>query len=344
MLEERTDWVRPTLRPYQHRALEGWHAVHRRGIVCGPNAGRLGIALLASLRTSALVLCADRPRVVEWTRTLPRWCSGAVGLVVDDVASIESVTLMTFDDARRRLPEIGARFDLLIVDGVDRLSAEIATDIASAALPEARLGLATRTLGETLGAERAMALLGRVICEASTPPSSSRETVRLWVELDVDERAKYAELRRRGGLEGNRDAARLAAFPRSKRALVSSLLRDHRIDRTYVFAGFADAARAIADDVGIPAVDSDLSREKREAIVAAFREGAFRAVVCAHGLMGIDDPPPVNVVISVPGALGEGTHRLSLSGVLRPRPGRLTVAYELVTSNTIDDRPTSFSP
>src|SRR5258708_1873847 len=214
MLEERTDWVRPTLRPYQHRALEGWHASRRRGIVCLPNAGRLGIALLASLRTSALVLCADRSRVVEWTRALPRWCSGAVGVVVDDAARIESVTLMTFDDARRHLPEIGARFDLLIVDGVDRLSAEIAADIASAPLPEARLGLATRTLGETLGAERAMALLGRVICEASTPPSNSTETVRLWVELDAQERARYADLHRQTGLNGSRPAARLAALPR----------------------------------------------------------------------------------------------------------------------------------
>ncbi len=340
MLRDPTDWVRPSLRPYQSHALENWLSSRKRGVVCLPNARRFAIAALASLRSSAVILCADRAVADEWGRTLPRWYSGGVGFAVDE-ARVESVTVTTFDRARHELRHFGRPFDLLVVDGVDRLSPALVGDLASTTLPGARLGLAERTLEGSPGHDLAASLVGPVLCEASTVPSGSRESVRLWVEFDSEERARYADLHRQGAIAGFRSAARLAAFPRAKRALLASLLRDHRSDRTYVFAGFADAARTIAEDVGIPAIDSDLPNRKRDAIVAAFRADAFRAVVCAHGLAGIADPPQANVVISVPGALGEGAHRQSMFSVLRSRPGRPFVAYELVTGQTLDDRPST---
>src|SRR5258706_3718731 len=133
---ERTYWVGPTLRPYQNQALESWHRSGRRGAVCLPNARRFAVAALASVRTSALILCADRALVDEWAGTLSRWYSGAVGFAVDDETHVESVTVMTFDVARRHAREIGRHFDLLVVDG-DRASPAFALDLASMTLPGA---------------------------------------------------------------------------------------------------------------------------------------------------------------------------------------------------------------
>src|SRR4051794_33614428 len=113
------EWVGPTLRPYQEHALEAWHSFGRRGLVCLPTGSgktRVAIAALAALSVPALVLCPTCTLLAEWARTLGRWYAGPIGVVGDGDHRIEAVTVMTFESALRKIPELGARFGMIVVD------------------------------------------------------------------------------------------------------------------------------------------------------------------------------------------------------------------------------------
>jgi len=372
------DWVRPTLRPYQEQAVEAWFAFGKRGIVCLPTGSgktRVALAALASLRLSALVLCPTRALLAEWARTLARWYAGPIGQVGDSEHRIEAVTVMTFESAHRRLAEVAHLFGAIVVDEVHHFAGGVRAEALAMSPATARLGLtATAPSSGSLGSEQLADLVGPVVCEVSMTSLlgthlAKLETVCLRVLLDDEERSTYlrhyrpfAELYSafvrsfpgsewsafvqslsknaagRRALESYHVANRIAAFPRSKRALVASLLRKHQSDKTLVFTAFAEDAYAIAKDALVPVITADVPRVERESILGRFREGRYRAIVSARVLNEGIDVPDANVAILVGGTLGGREYVQRVGRVLRPGPDKHALAYELVTAGTLDDR------
>jgi superfamily II DNA or RNA helicase len=371
------DWVCPSLRPYQEQAVGAWRAFGERGIVCLPTGSgktRVAIAALATRRLSALVLCPTRALLAEWQRTLARWYQGPIGIVGDGERRIEAVTVMTFESAYRHIGEIAELFAMIVVDEVHHFAGGVRAEALEMSPAGARLGLtATAPAEGSAGFERLGELVGSVVCDVSMTALlgthlAKLETVCLRVLLDDQERAEYSRHYRpfadlyaafmracpgaewaafveslsktssgRRALDGYHSATRMAAFPKAKRVLVSSLLRKHQSDKTLVFTAFAEDAYTIAKDQLVPVITADVSRSERETILRRFREGRYRAIVSARVLNEGIDVPDANVAILVGGALGGREYIQRVGRILRPAPGKQALAYELVTAGTLDD-------
>lgn len=366
------------LRPYQEDALRAWTAFGRRGVVALPTGAgktRVAIAAMRTCGVPTVVLCPTRALLAHWSTELGARLGEPIGIVGDGERRIERITVMTFESAYRHLDAVGERFGLLVVDEVHHFAGGARIEALAACAAPARLGLsATAPPAGSEGADRLAEYVGPVVLEVSmgelVGTHLAELTVsRINVRLAPDERALYdrlsaplKELRRaffrrspgatftemlravaatpdgRQAIWQDARASDLAYFPRAKRAVVGTLLARHRADRTIVFTARADDAYAVGEENLVPVITGEIRAEERERILARFRDGAVRAIASARVLNEGIDVPDARVAIVLGGTLGAREHVQRLGRVLRPAPGKHAVAYEVVSSGTIDER------
>lgn len=369
-------WKRPALRPYQADALGAW-LPSRRGILVMPTGSgktRMALAIMAHLAVPSLVLCPTRMLLSMWAQEIHRWYDGAVGVVGDDTAAVEDVTVMTFEGACRHLDTAGNRFGLVVVDEVHHVGSGMGAEGLEMCAASARLGL-TATAQEP-GSEaltRLGTLVGPPVYEGSLASLmagthlAELTLTRISVSLDAEEAVTYERLTRslrdlrqqsahavpailwedfarsltrsvggRRALREYREGIALASFPRAKRATLGILLERHRDDRVLVFTSTAEHAHAIARDHLVPVISGDTGRAERDWILRMFAEGKLRAIVSARILNEGLDVPDANVAIVVAGALGAREHGQHVGRILRPAPGKQAFVYELATVHTTD--------
>jgi len=80
----------------------------------------------------------------------------------------------------------------------------------------------------------------------------------------------------------------------------------------------------------------DIKRKERERVLSLFREGTLRALVSAQVLNEGLDVPEAEVGIIVASSRGEREHVQRVGRVLRPRPGKHALVYELVVRATTE--------
>ncbi len=371
-------WQEPSLRSYQHDALDAWRAFGGRGVVVLPTGAgktRVAIAALSRAKTSALLLCPTRALLGQWRRELQQWYGGAIGVVGDGESQLEPVTVMTFASAYRRMDQLGDRFGVVVVDEVHHFGGQGQSEALEMCAAPFRMGLtATAPRPGSSADQRLCSLVGPVVFELGVRDLAGShlapfQVPRLFVHLAPDEEQAYArlqlpfeELRRAllrvhpgsdyasivraisrtpGGYDillNHHKAVNLATFPRAKRKLVASLLHRHRADKTLVFTAFADHAYSIAIDNFVPVVTAEVKRAERDAILERYRDGRYRCVVSARVLNEGIDVPDASVAIVVGGVLGSREFIQRIGRVLRPAPGKSAVVYELVTAGTDDDK------
>ena len=150
----------------------------------------------------------------------------------------------------------------------------------------------------------------------------------------VREMAKTPKGRR--ALSSWHRAVALATFPAEKRRLAARLIERHREDKTLIFAALASDARAISCDNLVPAITADTKRSERDEILAHFKEGKLRCIVSARVLNEGVDVPDANVAVLLGAALGVREQVQRIGRVLRPRPGKHAIVYDVATAHTID--------
>jgi len=365
------------LRPYQEQALASFEAFGRRGIVVLPTGGgktRVACAALARAACSALILVPTRALLEQWVAVLRMVYRGAIGVVGDGEQRVEPITVMTFESAYRRLDVYGNRFAMLIVDEVHHFAGGVRCEALEMCVAPIRLGLtATPPASSTSASQRLRDLVGPVVCELGIEDLTGRhlaelDTVRIHVDLEADERAVYlrdhepfAQLRReirrfhpgadwktcvslisripngREILSAEQRASALATFPRAKRRVVHDLAARHWQDRTLLFTATADQAYTLGDDLLVPVITAETSREERADILDRFRRGVVRMISSARVLNEGIDVPEANVAIIAGGALGAREHVQRIGRILRPSEGKRATAYELVTIDTTDE-------
>jgi superfamily II DNA or RNA helicase len=131
-----------------------------------------------------------------------------------------------------------------------------------------------------------------------------------------------------------RRARRLVAFPEAKRRMLAALLARHRGARTIVFTADNATAYAVAREHLVMPLTCDIARRERERALAHFRDGNIRALVSAQVLNEGLDVPDAEVGIIVAGSRGAREHVQRVGRVLRPRPGKRALVYELVVRAT----------
>lgn len=370
--------ARLELRPYQREALERWERARRCGIVALPTgAGKTRVAIAAILTCGlpALVLCPTRVLLRSWVRELSSFLDERIGAVGDGAGRIERVTVMTFESGYRRLDTFGDRFGLLVVDEAHHFASGMRTEALESCPAVARLGLtATAPPPDTEGSARLRDLIGPIVMEVPVEDLvgthlAPLEVVHLPVELEPDERAEYEAksapfldarrkyfrqyrfadyrdmLRDFGRYEMGRRllrdwsrATRLACFPRAKRALIASLLEQHRSDRSIVFTAHVEDAYAVAEQNLIPVITGEVGARERQRILTQFQAGSLRAIASARVLNEGVDVPDARVAIVAASSLGVREHVQRIGRVLRPAPGKTALVYELITRATVDER------
>jgi len=362
------------LRPYQEAALAAWDIAGRRGTAVLPTGSgktRLAIAAMARAKVPALCLVPTRVLLDQWARAIREILGFDPGRLGDGEHRIDAVTVATFESAWRHMHHLGNRFGLLVVDEAHHFGTGMRDEALDMCTAPLRLGL-TATKPRGVAAARLDELVGPTMYELRVEDLTGEflapfDTVVLHLDLTARERGEYETLmaafrdvmhrfrRFHPGAtwdefakaaartdEGRRAIAawhrarKITAFPEAKRTMVGALLGRHRATRTIVFVADNPTAYAISREHLIMPLTCDIKRKEREHVLELFKDGKLRALVSAQVLNEGLDVPDAEVGIIVAGTKGEREHVQRVGRMLRPRPGKRALVYELVVRSTIE--------
>lgn len=363
-------------RPHQQQALDAWNGVKRQGVVVLPTgAGKTLVARLAMLQVQrdTLIVVPTINLMQQWHDQLHDTFGIPIGVMGGGENHIEPITVSTYDSALLHMERIGNRFGFLICDECHHLPAPTTRLAAVMSIAPYRLGL-TATPERTDGQEADLYdLLGPLcfrgeITELEGTYLAPYELERVPVVLDPDERAAYdaayaqykAFARASGVRFGQPDGwseflricfrssegkaayaayrmqKKLARASRAKLRAVWELLRRHHRERILLFTDDNATAYAIAETFFLPVITHKTRVTERKRFIDAFREGRLPYLVNSRVLNEGMDVPDVGVGIIVSGSGSVREHVQRLGRILRPRPGKQAILYELVSEDTAE--------
>ncbi|WP_044900835.1 DEAD/DEAH box helicase family protein [Myxococcus stipitatus] len=362
--------------PHQRAALEAWTQAGGRGLVELPTgAGKtlLAVLAIAHVKRPTLVVVPTLDLMAQWQGVLARHFSVPVGMLGGGVNDRQPLTVTTYDSAAMQTEFHGNRFGLLVCDECHHLPAPSYRFIAEGSLAPYRLGL-TATLERTDGGERVCEeLLGpRVhrtdIRELQGEYLAPYEVKRVEVALTPEEKARYDEARAlylgfvrklgvrlsapdgwarflaqsqrsdegRAAYRGYREQRRIALTSSGKQEVLWRILLEHREDRVLVFTDDNETVYTLARRWMLPALTHHTPVPERKALLAAFASGELPVLLTSRVLNeGVDVPEArVGVVLSGSGSVREHVQRLGR--ILRKRPGKRALLYEVCSAQTAE--------
>ena len=365
-------------RPYQSGALTAWKAAGFRGVIVLPTgAGKTLVAHMAIVdrERSTLVVTPTLDLVRQWHDGLRATFATKIGIVGGGDYDVQPLTVTTYDSAYLHMEHLGCRFGLVVFDECHHLPGESYALGARSCLAPFRLGL-TATPERTDGRNPILdELIGPIvyrkdIVELAGEYLADYETVRVTVDLSVDERAEYENERaiyrqfltdsgismasprgfsdfiiRSSRSETGRRA--FAAYRRqreiaftapAKLDYVDRLLHQHRKDRTIVFTQDNATVYLLSRKFLIPAITHHTRVSERSAILHGFTRGDYAAIATSKVLNEGVDIPEANVAIVMSGSGSVREHVQRLGRILRKGQAKgedkRAVLYELVTGGT----------
>jgi superfamily II DNA or RNA helicase len=365
----------PKLRGYQQDALVAWALARHRGIVALPTGAgktRVAIAAMARVGKPTLVLVPTRVLLEQWHATLAEFVRTPIGQLGDGRRQVEPITVATFESALRRMDQIGHRFEVLVVDEAHHFVGGKRIEALEMSTASMRLGLTATPPDDATDLGRLQALLGPIVCRRSVVELAGThlarfEHLRIYVDLTPTERLTYDDtygafidvyrrLRACGAAptwatfmraaSATREGRRALSAFHAARKLVSTctrkndaleeLLLRHAGERVLVFCADNTAAYAISRRFLVPAITKDIVRSERKALFDDFRTGRIRTLVSARVLNEGVDVPEVGIGIVVGGVLGKREHVQRIGRLLRPRPHKQALVYEIVARETFE--------
>ena len=344
------------VRDYQRMAVEAFHAGGDvrggSGVIvlpCGAGKTIVGIAAMAALRKSTLVLTTSTTAVEQWRRELldkTNLAEDQVATYTGDSKAIAPVTLATYQIVTYRpkkdgeFPHFrifnGRDWGLIIYDEVHLLPAPVFR-ITAEIQARRRLGLTATLVREDGREEDVFSLIGpkkfdvpwRVLEQKGWIAQALCHEVRL--ALPGHGRMEYATAEWR-------DKFRLASENPVKEDLVALLLERHDgpDDRILIIGQYLKQLRRIAGRFDLPLITGQTSNAEREELYGQFRRGAIRRLVLSKVGNFAIDLPDANVMIQVSGTFGSRQEEAQRLGrILRPKDGSEPAHfYTLVSRDT----------
>lgn len=362
-----------TPRPHQVGALKAWVAGGRRGVVQLPTgAGKTYLAVLALVQTGrpALVIVPTIDLLHQWHDVLAGYLNVPVGTLGGGVRDVQQITVATYDSAVLHIESLGQRFGLLVIDECHHLPAPQYRSIALGAIAPFRLGLSA-TVERADGKESEIfRLLGPLVYEGRISDMvesvlSPYDVVSVEVPLTPEEKRLYDEARERyvdflrryridfsqggwmefvrkaarlpGGKEAMRayrEQRRLAQAAQAKLTQLWRILQEHSDDRIIVFTDDNEMAYKIGCEFVLPVLTHQTRLPERRRMLEAFRSGELTAIVTSKVLNEGVDVPEARIGVVISGSGGVREHVQRLGRILRHRPGKRAVLYELVSKGT----------
>jgi DNA excision repair protein ERCC-3 len=342
------------VRDYQREAADSFFAGGdvRGGsglVVLPPGSGKtvVGLAAMALIGQSTLILTTNRTSVNQWRRELLKKTDVQEQQIAEytgERKSIAPITVSTYQMLTHR-PEKNGDFPhlrlfsdrewgLIVYDEVHLLPAPVFRATADIQARR-RLGL-TATLVREDGREAdVFSLIGpkkydvpwRDLEQRGWIAEASCTEVR--VSLPEDERMAYATAE-------PREMYRIAAENSRKLPLVRAIMLEHEGAQTLVIGQYLAQLQYIADNLAAPLITGKTPQKERERLFEAFRQGEEPLLVLSKVGNFALDLPDAELLIQVSGTFGSRQEEAQRLGrILRPKPdGRAAHFYTIVTRDT----------
>jgi DNA excision repair protein ERCC-3 len=342
------------VRDYQRDAAEVFYAGGDvrggSGVVvlpCGAGKTIVGIAAMALVQRSTLVLTTSVSAVKQWCREVldkTDLTDKDVAEYTGDSKEIAPVTVATYQilthrpDKKEEFPHFKL-FDrrdwgLIIYDEVHLLPAPVFR-VTAQIQARRRLGLTATLIREDGREEDVFSLIGpkkydvpwRELETAGWIAEAACTEVR--VALPEPERMEYA-------VAEWRDKYRLASENPAKDEVVARLLEQHAGQRVLIIGQYLKQLRRLHRRFDIPLITGQTANAERETLYDRFRAGAVRHLVLSKVGNFAIDLPDANVLIQVSGTFGSRQEEAQRLGrILRPKSaGETAQFYTLVTRDT----------
>ncbi len=365
---------RVVLRDYQKQALDAWVSSGYRGVIVLPTgSGKtvLGIKAISLLNMPTLVVAPTLDLVDQWRTRLKEEFDTEVGVLGGGEREIRALTVTTYDSAYIHAERLGNRFGLVIFDEVHHLPAAGYRNIAEMFASPYRMGLtATFEREDGLHAELNRLVGGKVfekkVKELSGTHLSPFRLEKIVVELTDEEQQEYqrnqkvfsnylarikltirspADFQKLVMRSGRDPGARRALLARnkardiaynsvSKMDTLSTILKNHRDGKIFIFTEHNKLVHQISRQFLIPAITYRTTTRERSEILDRFKSGAYRAVVTSKVLDEGIDVPDADVGIILSGTGSKRAFVQRLGRILRKKEGKEAVLYEIVSAET----------
>ena len=364
------------LRDYQQESIDKWRENKNRGIIVLPTgAGKTIVALKAieELQASTLVVVPTLVLVDQWRKVLGEAYKVEIGALGGGKEDIKPLTVSTYDSASLRSRKLGNIFELIIFDEIHHLPAPSYRRVATRYLAPYRLGLTATPPSDEGAVELLDEIVGRVVYRLGVEDLVGEhlseyavKTVRL--PLTPEEKLEYDRLygvyrdflrRRNIRIRSARDYMRFVQRsgrdPEARRALLSrnramdtafnseskiaylkSLLSANSEDKSIIFTNNNKLVYRLSKEMLIPAITHQTPREEREDILSKFHTGTYLRILTSRVLdEGVDVPDAsMGVIVSGSGSSRQFVQRLGR--ILRKKPGKQAVLFELVSVGTAE--------
>ncbi len=363
------------LRDYQREALEAWERNGFRGVIALPTgSGKTVIALagVARLNVRTLVVVYTKDHIKQWVEAFKKFTNahGLIGMYYGEEKSIAPITITTYQSAYRNTSSFAKHFALIVFDEAHHLPAEKFKHIAFKMPAPYRMALSATPEREDGKHVEIFPLIGGVVYFKSASELAEKGYLapftvkRIKVKLTEDERRRYEELKRKfrmlakgrefqelveAAKEGDKDAIEalkvhaemrnIVNYSESKLKAVEDIVREElsKGSKIIVFTQYKAQAEEIASRVKGLLLHGELSESEREKVLKAFKTAKTGVlVVTTVGDEGLDIPD-ANVGIVVSGTSSRRQFIQRLGRLLRPKPGKIAVLYEVITAGTSEE-------
>jgi len=343
-----------TVRDYQRDAADTFYAGGDvrggSGVIvlpCGAGKTIVGIAAMAMMQRSTLVLTTGITAVKQWRRELLErtdLTEQQVAEYTGEMKDIAPVTLATYQilthrsSKKEEFPhfELFNKRDwgLIIYDEVHLLPAPVFR-VTAQIQARRRLGLTATLVREDGRESDVFSLIGPKKFDV---PWRELET-RGWIaEATCTEvRVPMAEpLRMEYAVAEWRQKYRIASENPAKEDVVAHLLERYADSRVIVIGQYLKQLRQLRKRFGIPLITGQTPQGEREQLYDQFRKGELRQLILSKVGNFALDLPDANVLIQVAGTFGSRQEEAQRLGrILRPKPsGEQAHFYTLVTRDT----------
>jgi DNA excision repair protein ERCC-3 len=314
---------------------------------CGAGKTIVGIAVMALLQRSTLVLTTSITAVKQWRREIldkTDLAEDQIGEYTGEAKQIAPVTLATYQilthrpDRKEEFPHFRL-FDqrdwgLIVYDEVHLLPAPVFR-VTAQIQARRRLGL-TATLVREDGREGdVFSLIGPKKYDV---PWRELET-RGWIAEATCTEVRLAlpePLRMEYAVAEWRHKYRIASENPAKEEVVARLLERYHGSRVLIIGQYLRQLRRLRKRFGFPLITGQTPSGEREKLYEQFRAGEVRHLILSKVGNFAIDLPDANVLIQVSGTFGSRQEEAQRLGrILRPKSGgEVAHFYTLVTRDT----------
>lgn len=344
------------LRPYQQDAADAFHAAGSdrggSGVIalpCGAGKTIVGMACMAALQSSTLILTTSVTAIRQWMREL----LDKTTLREDQVAEysgllkdVQPVTVSTYQIMTWRgrtdsdFPHL-ALFDrrnwgLIIYDEVHLLPAPIFR-ITAGLQARRRLGLTATLVREDGREDDVFALIGPKKADVPWKVLENQGWIATAhcteVRLPMPE-----ELRMPYAVADARSKFRIASENPLKIVSVREILARHPDEPALLIGMYLDQLKALAEPLGLPVITGATPQHTRDKLFADFREGRVRVLAVSKVANFAVDLPEASLAIQVSGTFGSRQEEAQRLGrILRPKAARNQAHfYTVVSRDTVE--------